>query len=245
MSIFDFDDVDQDVTNTTERRPASEHVGIVSMGKVVNGNVSVLPGWRIATGDKKLAENLGRLFDAPVEETDSTKEEFIDVLTDREKLEIILDGPSAIYGDYKQFVNSKLKHHCDGFKYLSGDDPRTGESRKGQPCGCPTSLAEKKALAREDEGPSPSIEVKLRLAEDEGLVVFLWKTSSWGLARELYKAMHALNTNEGEQLFSLEMEHVSFVAKNGPRKGKTVSYTQPALRWIKPMNEAVADEPGY
>ena len=244
MSIFDFDDVDQDVTNTTERRPASEHVGLLSMGKVVDGRVTVLPGWRIATGDKKLAENLGQLFSAPVEETDSTKEEFIDVLTDHEKLPVVIDGMSAVYTDWKLFVNQKLKHHCDHTVFISGED-RDGNPLKGKACGCPKSFAESKALADEDEGPSPCIEIKMRLADDPELGVFLWKTSSFNFAKEFYMIEHAIKSNPGELLFSLEMEHITWTVQKGKDKGQTRSFTKPALIYVKPMNEAVADEPGY
>lgn len=241
-NIFAFDDVeDKPAEETKEKRSFGDHDGLISMGMQVNGSVKVLDGWRFATGNLEIANDLSEMFNAPVIDTESPKEEHLDVRTDATVIPVIVE---SIYADRKQFVNNKLKHHCNGKTFLSGEDLR-GNAKKDTPCGCPTTLAEAKALAKEDEGPKPAMEIKVRLARDPELGVFLWKSGSWGLATELYKHQWTLANTEGPQLFEIEMEKISWLVKDGKDKGKTRNATMPILRHVKSMNDAIADDPDF
>lgn len=236
-SIFQFDDVD--TTKPPKGKPAyNDHVAVVAMGESVNGKVSMLDGWKIATGDQEVANALSQLFGAAPVELETTKEEFIALYTDREELPVVV-APGDISADYKLWINGQLMHHCDGVKHLS--DTRDGNT--GEACHCPTTLAEKKERARLMVGPKPSIDVRFRFADDYELGRAKWHTGSWGFARDMYQVEGAL-ADGSEQLFTLSMNHVSFVAKNGPMKGKTVSFTEPKMSHVKSWNDAVADAPG-
>lgn len=235
MSIFKFDDVDTTKAPAAKRN-YNDHVARVAFAESTDGGNGVrkLDGWRFATGDQAVAEALGLLFGASPVETETTKEEFIVVYTDKTAVDVVLT-PDAISADYKLWINKQLMHHCDGFKFLSGDN--TGES-----CHCPTTLEEKKARAKIFQGPKPSIEVKFRLAEDYDLGVMKVSTGSWGFAKDMWLVERALSEG-GEQLFRLEMDSYSFTPSSGPNKNKPQSVTQPKLAHVKSWNAAIADDP--
>lgn len=127
-------------------------------------------------------------------------------------------------------------HHCDGKAFLSPPE------KAGSPCFCPATMAERKAAAKEFRGPKPSIEITFRLADDTELGEFKLSTGSWGLVSVLHQVKAKLERIGEPTLIELEIENVSFIAKNGPMKGKTVSYNQPVVRVLKSFNDAIADE---
>lgn len=199
-----------------------------------------LTEWRFATADPKVANAVAQLFGgSPVENEETQSEQFIDVFSEAPKLPVIIeqDGISA---DMKQWYNGKLVHHCDGQYFKS--HPR-GDELIGRPCGCPTLFAERKQADKDGMGPKPSIEVKFRLADDPELGIFKFTTGSWTLAAVLHEALDKLERVGVAALASLELEHVEFVGKNGPMRGKTVSYTKPVIRVLKAYDDAIADEP--
>ncbi|MEV7607919.1 hypothetical protein AB0N61_00390 [Microbacterium sp. NPDC089320] len=73
----------------------------------------------------------------------------------------------------------------------------------------------------------PSAELTFRLADDPNLGIFVLKSNSWGLAHFLAAEdiEGQIDAVGGPALLRLKLVPVSFIAKNGPRKGKTVSYT--------------------
>ncbi|MGY1440134.1 hypothetical protein [Streptomyces reniochalinae] len=79
------------------------------------GSREALSEWRISTGDPEVAKAVAQLFGGqPIENEESTSENFIDVFTERESVTVILDGPGAIKDDMKLWNRNKLVHHCDG-----------------------------------------------------------------------------------------------------------------------------------
>ena len=79
--------------------------------------------------------------------------------------------------------------------------------------------------------PAPQIEVYFRLAEEPDLGVFKYQTGSWSMVQDLVRdqTVEALEEIDGPALASLKIEEVSFVAKNGPRAGQTITYKKPVL----------------
>ncbi len=116
-------------------------------------------------------------------------------------------------------------HACDGMYFLDGDD-------RGQPCGCPPEFAARKANAEKGSGPQPEITVKMKLAADEDLGYFIYRTSSWTLVKELHEVEDQIETaaEDGSRVAtSLELRHVQFTTK----KGQNVDFHRPVLDDIR------------
>lgn len=198
-----------------------------------------LSEWRIATGEKHIADALAQLFGGtPEEDEESPSENFINLFTSKSSVPVIIEQ-DGIYWDMKQWVNGKLKHHCDGFDFLSHSD----EDMVGQPCGCPTIFAERKAAANEYDAPNPNIVVTFSLADDPELGKFKFVTGSWTLFKVLHEAEEALETigDGGPVLANLGLELVEFTPKKGKMRGQLVSYIKPTIDVRKPYDDAIAE----
>lgn len=211
---------------------ADDFVGRLHSGRAVNGIPETLNTWRFSTGDKVVADSVAQLYGGQPVETDTTNENFIDVISDTDKILVVLDGPRAINSDMKLWNRNKLVHHCDGVAFLSP------EEKKGQPCRCPGLMAERKQAAKDFMGPSPSISVVFRLAEDYDLGKFRFQTGSWTMAEVLHEYENALSMVKGEALCELSLELVEYTTK----KGRDVSYRKPVIKVLKSYNDAIADE---
>jgi hypothetical protein len=215
--------------------------GLVSIGaQDENGDPVSLDTFRIATSDPKTADAIAELFGGTPVETERTADHFIDVITTRDKLLVVVDRPSDLYSDMKQWNNGKLTHHCDGVSFLSHP---SREEMVGKPCGCPELFVERKQAARDYMGPSPSIDLTFRLADDTDLGRFRFHTGSWGLAKVLHQAEDKLARIDGPALVEISMELVEFTIKKGPKRGQNVSYYLPKIKPIKAYADAVADDP--
>ncbi|MBB1251857.1 recombination directionality factor [Streptomyces alkaliterrae] len=236
MSLLTIFETDPDAKPKPRQVFTDDTVGRFHSGRQVGGAPEALSEWRISTGDPEVAAAVARLFGGEPVETDATGEHCIDVLTDRESVPIILEGPEAIYADMKLWNRSKLVHHCDGSVYLSPDD------RKGKPCHCPELFAERKAAARDFMGPTPSISLTFRLADDPDLGKFRFQSGSWVMASVLHEYENDLAEIDGPALADLALELVEYTVKKGKNKGRNVSYYKPVLRVLKSYNVPSADE---
>jgi hypothetical protein len=198
-----------------------------------------LSEFRVATASREVAAAVAQLFNGNVVENDeSASEQFIDVFTDRSSVPIILAGPDAIYMDGKQWVNGKLKHHCDGEVFLShlSDDDKIGTL-----CGCPKEFAARKQAAKDEDGPKPSITFTFRLADDPELGEFKLQTSSWSTAEIFHQFEEDIAAAGGEALAELTLIPVEYDITKGKNKGLHVSYNYPELKRIRSYNDAVAE----
>ncbi|MFE9569227.1 hypothetical protein ACFYMW_12115 [Streptomyces sp. NPDC006692] len=210
---------------------SDDTVGRFHGGRQENGIPVALAEWRVTTGDPEVADAISQLMGGSAVETDSTSENYIEVLTERDKVKVVLSGPDAISSDLKLWNGSALIHHCDGVEFLSPDED------KGKPCRCPELMEDRKAAAKAKRGPAPSISVTFRLAEDYDLGLFRLQTGSWKLAEVLHEVENALDKIGTEALCSLELELVEYTTK----KGRDVSYRKPVIRALKSWSEAVAE----
>jgi hypothetical protein len=229
---------DTDPNNKPKPRQtfSDDTVGRFHSGRSVDGQPEALSEWRISTGDPEVGKAVAQLFGGtPVEDEESTSENYIDVFTERESVTVILSGPGAIKDDMKLWNRSKLVHHCDGVSFLSPDE------RKGKPCGCPELFADRKQAARDLMGPSPSIDIFFRLADDPELGVFKFHSGAWTLAAVLHEYANDLERIGGEAVAELGLELVEFTIKKGPKKGLHVSYYKPVLERIRSYNDAIAE----
>jgi hypothetical protein len=212
-------------------RFTDDTVGRFHSGRSVNNVPESLSEWRITTGDPEVSAAVAQLFGGTPEETDSTSENYIEVLSDANKVLIVLDGPGAITSDMKLWNRSQLVHHCDGVEFLSP------ETDAGRPCGCPALFAERKAAAKAFRGPSPSINIQFRLADDYDLGLFRFQSGAWTLAEVLHEVENALARVQGEALAELSLELVEYTTK----AGRNVSYRKPVVKVLKSYADAIAD----
>lgn len=206
---------------------SDDTVGRFHGGKQENGLPVALGEWRVTTGDPDVAAAIARLMGGQPEETDSTSENFIEILTAQSKIKVVLSGSEAVTSDMKLWNGSALIHHCDGVEFLSPDEDR------GKACGCPALMEDRKAAAKSKRGPVPSIAVTFRLAEDYDLGLFKFQTGSWKLAETLHEIGNALDKVGGEALAELSLELVEYTTK----KGRDVSYRKPVIKVLKSWGE--------
>jgi hypothetical protein len=74
--------------------------------------------------------------------------------------------------------------------------------------------------------------VFFRLADEPDLGIFKFKTGSWSMAQDFARnnTLENIAAIDGDVRAVISIEEVSFVAKNGPQKGKTVTYNTPVLK---------------
>lgn len=224
-----------DPESRPKARSVSDIVGRFRSGRV-EGRVPVaLDAWRVTTGDPEVASAVSDLMGGDVEEWDTQGEDSLEVLTDSEAVKVVIAGPDAIESDLKLWgMNGTIIHHCDGVEFLD-------EDRRGQPCGCPELLSERKDLAREGRGPKPDTRIVFRLAAAPHLGQFELRSGSWDLVRVLHEYLDELEDVGGPALVTLRLEEVSFKPKRGPRKGKAVSYRKPSLKVHGPAPREAAE----
>ncbi|MEU5160449.1 hypothetical protein AB0G74_12670 [Streptomyces sp. NPDC020875] len=210
---------------------SDDTVGRFHSGRSVNNVLEALAEWKVTTGDPDVAAAIAQLMGGTPEETESTSENFIEILTETKRIKVVLSGPDAISSDMKLWNGSNLIHHCDGVEFLSPEED------KGKACGCPALMEDRKAAAKSKRGPSPSISVLFRIAEDYDLGLFRFQTGSWKLAEVLHEIGNALDKVGGEALAELSIELVEYTTK----RGRDVSYFKPVIRVLKSWNDAIAD----
>lgn len=213
------------------RQFADDFVGRFRSGRMVGKNPESLPTWRVTSGDPEVAGKISELMGGTSAEWETTGEDFNEIITDKDKVLVIIDGPKALTADMKLWGRAGLIHHCDGVESLMEDD-------KGQPCGCPRLMEERKAQAKSGRGPQPNVNLVFRLADDYHLGKFRFQSASWKLTEVLHEIDNDLSAYSGEVLAELSLELVEFTTK----AGRDVSYRKPVVKVIKAWADAVADD---
>jgi len=199
-------------------------VGRVRSGKSVNGRPVSLSTWRITTGDPEVANAVANAFGGEVSEWETTKEDNLEVITETDTLPVVISSPEAISARLVLWgMGGTRIHECDGVAFLD-------EDRRGQPCGCPELLAERKAAAKAGRGPKPDVQVRFRLSDDPELGEFRFHSASWDFLSYLHLYQEELEAVGGPARCDLVLENVTFVPKSGPMAGRQVSYRRPVLR---------------
>lgn len=226
LKIFGTDPENQPKPRT---RFADDVVGRFRSGHQINNRPAALADWRVTTGDPEVADAVYDILggDAP-QEWDAKGEDNLEVFTASKKVEIILEGEKAL----RQAMilwgrNGKMISKSDGEFMEDGSPDPDAE----------LTFAERKKKGQDGIGPVPQIEIYFRLAAQEDLGIFKFQTGSWSLAQDLAAndvegdlRDYVADSETGKVRATLELEEVSFVAKNGPRAGQTVNYTKPVLK---------------
>lgn len=181
----------------------------------------------MTTGDREVADAVAHHLGGKVEEWETSKEDYLEVLTTANAVQIVIDGPQAIRDRFILWGRKGPIHECDGVYFLSP------EKDAGKECGCPSLLAERKAHARSQRGPSPHMSVTFRLAECYDLGLGTFSSTSWDLPPNLHEVRNDLERIGGEVLCELSLELVSYVTK----AGRAVEYRKPVVRTIEPWSD--------
>jgi recombination directionality factor gp3-like protein len=192
-----------------------------------------LANWRVLTDDPVIAESIAELLGGTPDEYDPTKAMNLHVLTEADSVEIVIDGSKAIEDKLILWGPGGPVHECDGEFFLSPAEDA------GQPCGCPSTLAERKDLAKRRRGPSPSINVTFRLA-GVGYELGTGKmiATAWSLAEVVHEVKDALDRVDGEALCKLTLEHVQYTNK----AGIDVSFRKPVIEVLGSYNDAIGED---
>jgi hypothetical protein len=199
---------------------ADDVVGRFRSGYQVNDRPASLQAWRVTTGDPAVADEIAAFYGGSPQEWEAKGEDNIETFTEAATVDVIverLDQRLVLWGR-----NNKPIYSTDGETKDDGTpDPDAG-----------LTLAERKQKGRDGIGPVPQIEVLFRLAEKPDLGVFKFVSGSWSFLSDLdyFGVEDSLADADGKATATLGLTEVSFVAKNGPQAGKTVSYTKPVLK---------------
>ena len=198
-----------------------------------NGQMRQLAKWRVMAADPKIADAIQQLMggSAPAE-TEPDKPFNLEVLTDSDSVEIVIDGPDVIKEQLILWgpAGAGPIHVCDGEFFLDPAEDR------GTPCGCPRTLKERKAASRKKRGPAPYIVIPFRFAEDYDLGCGKYIATAWTFAETVHLVKNDLAQVGAPALCRLRIEKVEF--EN--RDGELVSYRKPAIDVIGSYNDAIA-----
>ncbi|WP_051039674.1 recombination directionality factor [Microbacterium sp. B24] len=214
---------------------ADDVVGRFRAGHSVNGRPASLEEWRVTTGDPEVAAKVHELLGGDAPQKFETKgEDDIEVFTASAEVDIVIVKPIRQRMVFWSRAN-KLVYATDGEWKLDDSGNPTDEPDPD----ASLSFAERKQKGQDGLGPVPDTELYFRLAADPDLGIFKFQTGSWGLVRDLaYDGTEdiladALADGDGKASAVLKLVPTSFVAKNGPRAGQTVSFTKSAITDIK------------
>ncbi|GAA0342311.1 hypothetical protein [Streptomyces blastmyceticus] len=204
--------------------------GHLRSGHIVDNLPVSLPSWCVTTSEPDIAKAVSRLMGGQPERRRTDGGDCLEILTDTDKVMIVVDTPTAVSSEMRLWKSSQLVHHCDGAEFLSPTD------RRGTPCGCPPTFAERKAAAMEFRGPQPNSAITFRLADDAALGFFFYRSTSWKLAESIQSVTAAIERIGRRALAELGMELVTCTTRSGTR----VSYRKPVIKVLGPWHEAAS-----
>ncbi|MGI5436395.1 hypothetical protein ACQEV4_02580 [Streptomyces shenzhenensis] len=204
---------------------SGEFAGWFRFGRLVDTRPQALSSWRVTTHNSQAAAAITRLLGGLPEEWQTKSADRYEVLTDTSNVRIVLDGPHCITNDMKKWSINGLSHHCDGQQFLSP------HRVKGDPCGCPDSVEERKERARSRLGPQPNSEIVFRIDEIPNLGYFRMHSISWKFAESVALILNLMNSTRDKLACALSLVVVELKSATGG----TATCRQPLL-----LPEAVA-----
>ena len=212
-----------------------DFVGRFRSGHQVGGRPESLTEWRVTTGDPDVAEWIKDTYKGKdISEWDATGEDNLEVFTDVSVIKIITQAEGLEQAMVLRNRNGQVVRVSDGevITYpedqAGSPDPQAGQT-----------FAERKQAARDGMGAVPEVKLTFRLADNPDLGLFQFRSSSWGFVSDLeYQNVWDELADYENVLCTLSLKEVSFVAKSGEMKGKTVTYTKPALAVIGDADNA-------
>lgn len=213
---------------------SAARAGRFHTGRLSKGLPQALDAWRVTTDDAEVAARVAGFLGGEPQPNDGTGAAGLayEVLTSRESVRVLLDGPDAVAAHLVLWGSTGIIHQCDGVEFLSP------EERQGQPCGCPPLLEDRKLAARDGRGPMPSVDITFQIAAAPELGLFHFMTASWQMAAQLSDLTDALERVNGPAVCDLTIELVVYTTK----AGRSVCYRKPAVT-VLGSPDTVAPEP--
>lgn len=195
-----------------------------------------LDKWRFTSDDPAVIDQLAELFGGEPQQIENSKGDALsELFSEQASIPILLEGPDAVGCEFVLWSrDNSVIMRGDGQTINNGTEPDPG-------AGLP--LAERKEKAKQGLVPEPEVTVYCRLADAPDLGIFRFvKRSAWNFERDLvrnsvYDELDDMDEDAEPIPAWLTRVPVSFVAKSGPRAGKTVSYTTTELT-LKPNKKA-------
>ncbi|MGW1513113.1 recombination directionality factor [Streptomyces sp. NPDC002394] len=197
----------------------SDPVGRFHVARQRGGRPIAVSAWRVTTENPAVADAVGGLYGGVPQLLDTGDEHVLEVLTRRDHILVLLGGRGAVSLRMVMRGAGETFHVCDGTRFL---DPA---GARGSLCGCPASLADRKAAAQAGRGPTPEVRIGFRLADLPELGVFSLVSTSWELAAELPALAAVLDAATVPAVGVLRYELVEFTT----RSGIAVSYRRPVV----------------
>lgn len=213
-----------------QRAAQGDTVGRFRSGYQMNDLPHALSEWRVTTGDPEVADEIVNLLggDDGVQEWDARGEDNLEVFTNAESVDIILDGVKAI--DARMIVwppRGKSKFLVCGGEIFEAEKP-------GRPYECDDGDFTTKAEHDEqDHVCDPQIKIRFRLKDAPDLGYFEFHTGSWSMTTDIGGEIGELEEIGGPAYATLTLEHVSYEDK----KGKKREFTKPVLRVTDPVDD--------
>ncbi|WP_144715716.1 hypothetical protein [Curtobacterium pusillum] len=196
-------------------------------GGYLHGKAPVsLDHWRVTTASLGTATSTAALFGGRPQIVDASDGTWsYEVFTEAASINVIVETPDSIGTEFVLWGrDGKIAMRGDGYTLDDGSADPDAE----------LPIAERKERAKKGLGTAPETTVYFRLADDPDLGIFKFiQRGAWNLERNLARDgfYDKLDNSDGPVLVELKREPVSFVAKQGPRAGQTVSFTQTELKF--------------
>jgi hypothetical protein len=229
------------------RKQFEDIVGSFRAGYAENGVPKSLDEWRVTTGDPEVADAIHALLGGePPAEWETKSEESLEVYTAAKSVIVVLDGPKAVRQRFIQRNrNHEIVYTSDGAMKDDGErDPHAS-----------LTLDERLKLASDGLGPALETTIYFRLDDSMGDVTlggspahagdigkFRYSSTGKSIGKQVdrdqieQQIIDMMEDNDGAPVRAkLEIEHVSFTAKTGPRAGKLVEYNTAKIKILGPV----------
>ncbi|MFE0256917.1 hypothetical protein [Streptomyces sp. NPDC059010] len=194
-------------------------VGQFHVGRHKDGKPVAASSWRVTTRMQHVADALVGYYENSILAGKAKDGRAAEVVTGCDRVPILLVGQRAVTLRMMLKGAGEVFHSCDGYRFL---DPAP---QYGEPCGCPSTLGERKSAAATGRGPVPETRIRFRLAELPNIGMFVLNSSSWAFAEEVPQLTHALGTVSEPVRCVLRYDMVEFTT----RSGVDVSYRRPIV----------------
>ncbi|WP_052441140.1 recombination directionality factor [Streptacidiphilus anmyonensis] len=208
--------------------PTPALAGQFRSGRLSDQLPESLATWRVTTVSWAVAEQAAGLLGGTITRRDTDEGEAFDVVTNTAEVSVVVDRVDDLRCEMRRWDHTGLVHHCDGTAFLAPAD------RRGSACGCPASLAERRAKAREGRAPQAFTVTRFRLPELPQLGTFLHESLSWELAQEA-SALRERLVASGPAVFALRLTQTEFVGPGGIR----LAQRRPVLDFVAPVAAAL------
>jgi hypothetical protein len=221
-----------------QRQQYDDVVGSFRAGFLEGTTPKSLDEWRVTTGDPEVADAIHKLLGGEKPSKWETKgEENLEVYTEAKSVTVILENSRAVRQRFIQRNRSgEIVYTSDGAMKDDGErDPHAS-----------LTLDERLKLASDGLGPSLETTIWFRLDDSMGDVTlggqhamasdlgkFRYSSTGKSIGKQVDRDQIEAQLHEDFEdkpvRAKLTIEHISFVAKSGPRAGKTVEYNTAKL----------------